>query len=82
MEHYKIIYTSPADLNTDGEGTYTEYIVDTSDHLDELPTSGSVYAGPRPGSLALVEVDSGHDGGKTLYILTVGRQWDFIKEVQ
>ena len=71
--NYSVIYCSPVGVNTDGEGAYMEFLLTDESAIAELPTQGSVFGGPRPGSLALLPPASG--GSATLYVLSTERTW-------
>ena len=76
---YKVIYADPIALNVDEEGVYMEFMCDNATELAALPTEGSLYGGPRPGSLALCLSDE--SSRKAFYVLSTARTWVFLKEV-
>lgn len=55
-----------------GNGYYTEYLCESADDIATLPTEVE-NGGPRPGSLAFIESDSG-----ARYILKINREWGDI----
>ena len=72
-ETYSVIYSSPVGINSDDKGAYMEFLLTSAEAVADLPTDGSVFGGPRPGSLALLPPESG--GAATLYVLGVDRTW-------
>lgn len=64
---YKIMKREPGFDPTNGY--YTEYLCESADDIATLPTEVE-NGGPRPGSLAFIESDSG-----ARYILKINREW-------